>query len=428
MLEPSVRGEVLMMSLGSAEEPVGILILTSCDRRKFDSELDRLIHALREPFETALANDHQLRELQRLRSAVEAENRSLLRRLGRKELGDVVVGAESGLLAVMERAELVARSDAPVLLLGETGTGKEVIAREIHRRSPRADGPFLRVNCGAIPPELIDSELFGHEVGSFTGATTQRKGWFERADGGTLLLDEVAELPPPAQVRLLRVLQDGTLDRVGGQKTLHVDVRIIAATHRNLSAMIAEGRFREDLWYRLAVFPIQLPALRERTADIPALANHFALRAAHRFSLAPQLPTPEDLKLLAEYDWPGNVRELAAVMDRAAILGDGRGLEVGRALGLHESPRPVPAARPANLVFASNNLVDMNNGTSTSGSESLDEAMRGHIEAALRKTHGRVQGPYGAARMLKINPNTLRARMRKLGMVARMYRARNPDV
>ncbi len=215
----------------------------------------------------------------------------------------------------MERANLVSRADIPVLILGETGSGKEVVARAIHKQSGRVNKPFLRVNCGAIPPELVDSELFGHEPGSFTGATALRKGWFERADQGTLFLDECGELPLAAQVRLLRILQDGTYERVGGEKQLHVDVRVVAATHRNLQAMVGEGTFREDLWYRLAVFPIKLPPLRDRLEDIPALAAHFAQRASKRFGLPPRAPTPNDVNLLAAYPWPGNVRELASVME-----------------------------------------------------------------------------------------------------------------
>ena len=228
----------------------------------------------------------------------------------------------------------------PVLILGETGTGKEVVARAVHSRSGRAAGPFLRVNCGAIPPELVDSELFGHERGSFTGATARRQGWFERADGGTLFLDEIGELTAAVQVRLLRILQDGSFERVGGQQPLHADVRLIAATHQDLQAMVAAGRFRADLWYRIHVFPIRLPPLRERPEDIPDLARHFALRAAQRLGLMPQAPEPPDIALLLAYPWPGNVRELAAVMERAAILGDGRRLAVAEALGGGVLPAP----------------------------------------------------------------------------------------
>ena len=221
-----------------------------------------------------------------------------------------------------------------MLIFGETGTGKELIARAIHNRSSRSSGPFDRVNCGAIPPELIDSQLFGHERGAFTGAVEARRGWFERADGGTLFLDEIGELPPAAQVRMLRILQDGWMERVGAEKSINVDVRIVAATHADLASMVAEGDFREDLWYRIAVFPIVLPPLRERREDIPKLAVHFAERAATRFGLAPVAPKPEDFGMLTAYSWPGNVRELAAVIDRAAILGDGKRLDVATALGV----------------------------------------------------------------------------------------------
>jgi hydrogenase-4 transcriptional activator len=318
----------------------------------------------------------------------------------------------------MERVELVAPSDAPVLIFGETGTGKELIARAIHNRSRRGMGPFHRVNCGAIPPELIDSQLFGHERGAFTGAVEERRGWFERADGGTLFLDEIGELPLAAQVRMLRILQDGYLERVGGEQPIHVNVRMIAATHRDLAAMVADGRFREDLWYRIAVFPIVLPTLRERREDIPALTEHFAGRAATRFGLAPVKPTLRDLELLKHYDWPGNIRELASVIDRAAILGDGTTLEISKALGLPTRHR-APAASPA---------APRTSGAAepTPGAEKaidpLSAVLRRHIKAALTATKGRVEGPFGAARILEINPHTLRAKMRKLGIDWRRFR------
>jgi hydrogenase-4 transcriptional activator len=289
----------------------------------------------------------------------------------------------------MDRVAQVAPTDAPVLILGETGSGKEVVARAMHDRSRRSSGPFLRVNCGAIPAELVDSELFGHEKGSFTGAIHQRRGWFERADGGTLFLDEVAELPPAAQVRLLRVLQDGSFQRVGGQETQAVDVRILAATHRDLPAMVRDGRFRQDLWYRISVFPIQLPALRQRPGDIPALAAHFAERAGLRLFGRPLLPRPAEVEALCAYDWPGNVRELAAVIERAAILGDGQHLEVGPALGL-----AVAGLRRS----------------------APDEHNKAQIEEVLRQVHGRIEGPFGAAHALGVNPHTLRSRMRRLGI------------
>ncbi|HEY2883557.1 MAG TPA: sigma-54 factor interaction domain-containing protein, partial [Pirellulales bacterium] len=277
LLPEGVAGEVIAGPLNTQDGPPGALVATSA-AKSFALEHEQLLTVLVDPFTVALENDRRLRELIALREKVEAENRSLLTKLGRNDLSDAIVGVESGLRPVMDRVALVARADIPVLILGETGSGKEVVARAIHKQSRRENGPFLRVNCGAIPPELVDSELFGHERGSFTGATALRKGWFERADRGTLFLDECGELPPAAQVRLLRILQDGTFERVGGERQIHVDVRVVAATHRNLQAMVAEGTFREDLWYRLAVFPIELPPLRDRPEDIPALAAHFALR------------------------------------------------------------------------------------------------------------------------------------------------------
>ena len=245
----------------------------------------RRLASIAEPIAAVLATERQRRELHQLREAAEAEKDAALARLQIRDIGESVVGADAGLRDVMRAVEQVAPTGAPVLLFGETGSGKEVVARAIHERSPRVGGPVLRVNCGAIPPELVDSELFGHERGSFTGAATQRRGWFERADGGTLFLDEIGELPLAAQVRLLRVLQDGMFERVGGSRPLKVDVRVIAATHRDLAAMVRTGQFREDLWYRINVFTIRLPPLRERHADIGALAEHFAARAARRFGL-----------------------------------------------------------------------------------------------------------------------------------------------
>ena len=391
---------------------LGVLILVAAVGERFTPAHEALAATLLEPFTAALENDQRLREIAALRAAAEADKQSLLNRLGRKEVAEAVVGAEAGLREVMERVELVTRSDVTVLLLGETGTGKELIARVIHTHSPRASRAFLRVNCGAIPPELIDSELFGHERGAFTGATETRPGWFERSDGGTLLLDEVGELPPAAQVRLLRILQDGWLERVGGRQPIHVDVRIVAATHRNLATMVSEGRFREDLWYRLAVFPIFLPPLRQRREDIPALASHFAHRAAVRFSLPVALPSDEDLALLGEYPWPGNIRELGAVIDRAAILGNGERLEVAAALGLSAQHAP-----PASAITApSHEPPRVPRLASFEQILPLDEVMKRHIEAALAVTKGRIEGRRGAAAALQINPHTLRARMRKLSI------------
>jgi hydrogenase-4 transcriptional activator len=408
------RGDVLAGPLGDPAGHCGVLTLLAPDGRAFTPEHAQLAQLLLEPIAVALDNDLRLREMAALREAAEADKRSLLTRLGRKTLGDTIVGVESGLRAVMDRVELVAPSDAPVLIFGETGTGKELVARAIHNRSSRRHGPFDRVNCGAIPPELIDSQLFGHERGAFTGAVESRRGWFERANGGTLFLDEIGELPPAAQVRMLRILQDGWMERVGAEKPIHVDVRLIAATHRDLASMVAEGRFREDLWYRIAVFPIVLPPLRERREDIAALAAHFAERAATRFGLTPVAPTVDDLALLTAYAWPGNVRELAAVIDRAAILGDGKQLDVATALGAGVAVPAPEAAGPRQGPMPRRSAGTL---------EPLNAVIRRHVEAALAATRGRIEGRHGAAALLEINPHTLRAKMRKLGIDWTRFRA-----
>lgn len=409
-----MRGRVMAGPLLTESGAHGVLLFMGTSPEVFSEEHEAVMQMLLEPFTVAFENHRRFQELARLREAVEAENRALLSRLSRQEIVEEVVGADGTLRDVMDRANQVASTSAPVLVLGETGTGKEVIARVIHARSPRREGPIVRVNCGAIPSELIDSELFGHEKGSFTGAVNERRGWFERADGGTLFLDEIGELPPAAQVRLLRVLQDGSYERVGGQQTRTTDVRIVAATHRNMERLVAEGQFREDLWYRISVFPIYLPPLRARQGDLPALVQHFARNAGLRLGGAPLTPSPDDMKVLASYPWPGNVRELAAVIERAAILGNGHWLDVAGAMGTKlyalsertEARAIAPSGMPQEQYF-----------------ETLDEAMARHIERALEKTQGRVEGPYGAAQLLSLNPNTLRGRMRRLGIDWRSFRA-----
>lgn len=417
LVPPELDGEVLAGPLSGPDGPIGVLVLLADFPRSFQPLHEQMFQALLEPFSAALENDRRLRELAALREAAEADRRTLLSRLGRQDVNEAIVGAETGLRHVMERVELVSQSDVPVLILGETGTGKEVVSRAIHTRSPRGHGPFIRVNCGAIPPDLIDSQLFGHERGSFTGASDTRSGWFERADGGTLFLDEIGELPLPAQVRLLRVLQDGFIERVGGQEPIRVDVRIVAATHRDLAMMVKLGTFREDLWYRINVFPIFLPRLRERVDDIPALARHFSQRAAARFGLTFVEPTGEDLQILMNYPWPGNIRELGAVIDRAAILGEGRTLEVAKSLGIGRSLPTVHSSEPTFYEV----IPEVAHPLAPAGTESeevisLDGAMKEHIERALKATRGRIEGKQGAAALLKINPHTLRARMRKLGV------------
>jgi len=360
-----------------------------------------VLKTLQKPFSVALANHIRILEMETLKKAEEAEKISLLRKLGRESFDERIIGENTGLKYVMERVRLVATSDLPVLILGETGTGKELIARALHKNSNRSQGPIIRVNCGAIPPELIDSQLFGHEKGSFTGAIEKHIGWFERADGGTLFLDEIGELPLHAQVRLLRILQDGWFERVGGKEPIHVDVRLVTATNSDLAQLVIEKKFREDLFYRISTFPIILPPLRERKEDIPEMARYFAEKSAQRFSLPVVYPTETDIELLCQYSWPGNVRELASVIDRSAILGNGKKLEIAHALGLSNTKQNIfiqnSKERPEEII-------------------SLDEYNKRYIEYVLSRTNGKIDGKGGCAELLGINPNTLRARMRKLGI------------
>jgi transcriptional regulator with GAF, ATPase, and Fis domain len=302
----------------------------------------------------------------------------------------------------MEMVRQVAPLDSPVVLLGETGVGKEVIANVIHYTSSRRDSPFIKVNCGAIPENLIDSELFGHERGAFTGAIAQKRGRFERADGGTIFLDEIGELPLQVQVRLLRVLQQKEIERVGGTKTITVNVRIIAATHRDIAELVRTNVFREDLWFRLNVFPIIIPPLRRRTEDIPALVHYFIEKKAKGLKIYP-LPavSSAEIERLKTYDWPGNIRELENLIERELIFGRGKG--TNELLKFEH----LTAAR----VDGAETLNELNHSFFT-----LDEVDSQHIGRALQNSNGKIAGPKGAAKLLGMNPNTLRSRMRKLGI------------
>jgi transcriptional regulator with GAF, ATPase, and Fis domain len=388
------------------QRPIGLIRIEFPKNAMAGAPGRQLLDEVLAPLISLFENDYRLRELERLRATAEADRQTLLARLGRESLNETIVGADTGLRGVMERVARVAPTTASVLILGETGSGKEVIARAIHERSLRHTGPFIRVNCGALPPELIDSELFGHEKGSFTGALGVRRGWFERADCGTLFLDEVGELPLAAQIRLLRVLQDGALQRVGSEEDIQVDVRVIAATHRDLPQMVQEGGFREDLWYRIAVFPIILPPLHERLADIELLARHFIRRAAQQLGVLEPPLRPAHVQRLMEYRWPGNVRELGSVLERAVILGHGRELDLDTALGVQLVKSPGPGG-DGSAVVATHSTVPL---------EPLDKVVALHLSRALTATRGRIDGPQGAARLLGLNPSTLRAKLRKHGI------------
>ncbi len=304
-----------------------------------------------------------------------------------------IVGRSPKLLAVLQRVSRVAATDSTVLIEGETGTGKELIARAIHSASARKGKPLIKLNCAALPTNLVESELFGHEKGAFTGALQRRLGRFELADGGTLFLDEIGELPPDVQAKLLRVLQEREFERVGGSQPIAVDVRIIAATNRDLARMAKEKSFREDLYYRLNVFPVHLPPLRERADDVPLLATFFVRKFAARIGKRIDGVGRETLELLSAYPWPGNIRELENVLERAIILADGPTLEI--------DPEQLGLPAPTRMEATAQSLVAVE---------------REHIAGVLRRTGGVVEGPNGAARILDLHPNTLRSRMKKLGI------------
>jgi len=301
-----------------------------------------------------------------------------------------------------------------VLILGETGTGKELIARAIHNLSPRRERTFVKVNCAAIPAGLLESELFGHERGAFTGALAQKIGRFEFADRGTLFLDEVGDLPLELQPKLLRVLQEQEFERVGGNRTLHVDVRVVAATNNDLAALVAERRFRSDLYYRLNVFPIQIPPLRERPEDVPLLVRYFVQKFSRRQNKTVVYIPSNVMEALVNYPWPGNVRELENLIERAVLLSPGPELRVPLAELKEAYPSSVLTAAPVDIPrFPSPHPAPA---PAASGLSTLDETQRQHILRVLRQTEWRIAGPHGAAAILGMKRTTLQARMRKLGI------------
>ena len=314
-----------------------------------------------------------------------------------------IVGSNARLRAVLEDVQIVAPADSTALILGETGTGKERVARAIHKKSRRTERAFVSVNCAAIPHDLIPSELFGHEKGAFTGATQKRLGRFELADGGTIFLDEVGDLLPDTQVALLRVLQEREFERVGGGQPIHVDVRVIAATNRDLEAAVANGTFRQDLFYRLNVFPIEVPPLRERKDDILLLVEYFVHRFATKAGKDIRSIEKKTLDLLQSYDWPGNIRELQNVIERSVILTTGEAFSVDELWLSKKSVSPAPLVKAPPLV----------KGQVAKG-QTEPRSEREIIEAALSATRGRVSGQSGAAAKLGIPPSTLEARIKAL--------------
>jgi transcriptional regulator with GAF, ATPase, and Fis domain len=398
---------LMVMRLELEGQYVGEVGVSCPGTDKYTSEHAGLFLSLQEPFALALSNALKHSEVLRLNEILADDNRYCQKEL-RERRGDAIIGAEFGLKDVMNQVEKVAPTESPVLLLGETGSGKGVLAGAIHRLSQRFSGPLVTVNCGAIPETLIDSELFGHEKGAFTGALDRKRGRFERAHQGTIFLDEIGELPPEAQVRLLNVLQNKEIERVGGTESVHLDIRVIAATNRNLQEMAEEGKFREDLWFRLNVFPVYIPPLRRRKEDIPALAQHFAERKSIDLKL-PYTPalTSRALELMKGYHWPGNVREMENLIERALIQSPGEVLEIEPLLGVVKN-----TADKAGQAHADD----------TGAFPTLEEVNAEHIRRALKRSKGKISGAGGAADLLKINSNTLRQRMDKLGVAYKKQR------
>lgn len=388
----------MVMNLNVKGNRPGNLILLANGTNRFSKKDLELFSMMNEPFAVALANALNYDEVNRLKDAM-ADDIHYLREKLIMPHGQTVIGENFGLKQVMEMTRSVAPMNSPVLLGGETGVGKEVIANAVHQFSRRKNGPFIKVNCGAIPDSLIDSELFGHEKGAFTGAIEQKRGCFERASKGTIFLDEIAELPLPAQVRMLRVIQERKILRVGGSREIEVDIRIIAATHQDLELMVEQGVFRSDLWFRLNVFPITITPLRERTEDIPALVDHFIDKKSKElgFSNTPKL-MPNAMISLKQYSWPGNARELENVVERTMILNQ-------------EGPLSFDE-----ILWQNSHFLEKNKKTCRESFEPLDLMNKKHIIQALELTGGKIHGPNGAATLLGLNPSTLRFRIRKLGI------------
>jgi len=352
----------------------------------------------------AIVNARAFEEIDRLRRRLELENTCLREEVREAQAFGEIVGQSPSLRSLLEQIKLVAPTDASILILGESGTGKELVAREIHNRSERRDRPMIKVNCASIPRELYESEFFGHVKGAFTGAVKDRAGRFEAAHGGTLFLDEVGEIPMELQSKLLRVLQEGEYERIGDERTRKVDVRIIAATNRNLKNDVGEGRFRQDLYYRLNVFPIEVAPLRMRKEDIPPIAARFLDSIAKRLNRPGPRLTQADILDLQRYDWPGNVRELQNVIERAVITA--RGERLCFDLPGEMDPRPKPSS-PVIREQPDGEILPM---------EELRRLERASVLAALKRSGWKVHGPGGAAELLGMKPTTLISRIKKMGI------------
>jgi formate hydrogenlyase transcriptional activator len=381
---------------------IGIVEFLSDKARNYSADEVQLLQDVSEMVSIAVSNALAYEEISTLKQQLQLENRLLQDEIVQRSIYEEIVGSSTALQKVLSAIEKVARTDSTVLITGETGTGKELVAHAIHRRSPRSPRALVKVNCAALPSELIASELFGHEKGAFTGALQMRIGRFEAANGGTIFLDEIGELTQEMQIALLRVLQEKEFERVGGNRSIRTDVRVITATNRSLEREVAEGRFRMDLYYRLNVFPVQVPSLRERSDDIPILVDYFVARLASRMGKRIRQIERRTLEAMQQYSWPGNIRELQNVIERGVILADD---EVFR-------------LEPGTLVPESKTNVAGRQEPAVSSSHQKSE-----IEAALRETRGRISGPDGAAVRLGIPASTLESRIRALKINKHQFRA-----
>ena len=404
LLQYGVRSYVSLPLLKRGEL-LGAVDFISFEKRSFDRGEVQLLQDVSEIVSIAVSNALAFEEIKALKEQLQAENRILQDEIVQRSIFEEIVGSSQSLRNVLSVIDRVAPTDSTVLITGETGTGKELIAHAIHRRSPRAGRALVKVNCAALPAELIASELFGHEKGAFTGALQQRIGRFETANGGTIFLDEIGELTPEMQIALLRVLQEKEFERVGGNRTIQADVRVITATNRDLQRQVSEGHFRADLYYRLNVFPIHAPALRERIDDIPILVDYFVSRFATRMGKRIRQIDRRTLDALERYSWPGNIRELQNVIERGVILADS---EVFR-------------LEPGTLPEDSQNSLERPDPESPN----TREQQKAQIEAVLRETRGRIAGPDGAAARLGIPASTLESRIKTLKVNKHLFRG-NP--
>ena len=391
---------------------IGTLNVASRTRNQYSERDLEFLQEVASQVALAVENTQSYQEIAALKARLEKENVYLQEEIRTEHNFDEIVGNSPALLAVLRKVEQVAPTDSTVLIYGETGTGKELIARAIHDRSARKDHPLVKVNCSAISAGLVESELFGHVKGAFTGALERRIGRFELADGGTIFLDEIGELPLETQVKLLRVLQEREFEPVGSSQPVRVNVRVIAATNRNLEESIQTGSFRSDLFYRLNVFPLELPSLHERRSDIPKLARFFLSHYSKKLGKNIEGISQDTMDRISAYTWPGNVRELQNVIERAAILCQQPILELNPDLApisargvLHRAPQGLSESEPA-----------VNSSSAPRDLSTLKDVERGHILAVLKQTGGVIEGPKGAARILNLHPNTLRHRINKLGI------------